>query len=172
MIIPFDGHTPTIAQGAFIAPTAVIIGQVEIAEGASVWYGAVLRGDNGRIVLGRGSNVQDNATIHVNYNGATVIGEDVTIGHGAVLEGCVIEQGALVGINAVVLPGASVGAGSLVAAGAVVPEHMQVPPRTVVAGVPAQVKKAVEGSSAVWVERAARHYRDLARAHLAATCQA
>jgi carbonic anhydrase/acetyltransferase-like protein (isoleucine patch superfamily) len=171
MLIPFDGHTPTIAPGVFIAPTAVIIGQVEIGEGASVWYGAVLRGDNGRIVLGRGSNVQDHATIHVNYHGTTVIGEDVTIGHGAVLEGCVIEPGALVGINAVVLPGAIVGAGSLVAAGCVVPEHMQVPPHSLVAGVPAQVKKPVEGSSAVWVERAARHYRDLARAHLAANRQ-
>ena len=171
MLIPFQGHTPTIAPGVFIAPTAVVIGQVEIAEGASIWYGAVLRGDHGRIVIGPGTNVQDNATLHVPENGATLIGADVTIGHGAVLEGCVVEQGALIGMNAVVLHGAAIGAFSMVAAGCVVPEHMVVPPRTLAAGVPARMKKALEGSSADRVQRAAAHYRELARAHLAATGQ-
>jgi carbonic anhydrase/acetyltransferase-like protein (isoleucine patch superfamily) len=178
MLIPYHTHTPVVAAGVFIAPTAVIIGQVEIGEGASIWYGAVLRGDNGRIVIGRGTNVQDNATVHVPNHGATLIGDDVTIGHGAVLEGhgavlegCVVEQGALIGINAVVLPGAVIGAYSLVGAGSVVPEHMAVPPRTLVAGVPAQVKKPLSGSSADWVQRAAAHYRELAQAHLAATAQ-
>ena len=171
MLIPFHTHTPVIASGVFIAPTAVIIGQVEIGEGASIWYGAVLRGDNGRIIIGRGTNVQDNATLHAPQKGTTRIGDDVTIGHGAVLEGCVVEQGALIGINAVVLPGAVIGAYSLVAAGSVVPEHMAVPARTLVAGVPAQIKKPLSGSSADWVQRAAAHYRELAQAHLAATAQ-
>lgn len=168
MLISFNGHAPHIDATAFIAPTAVIIGQVEIGEGASIWYGAVLRGDNGRIVIGRGSNVQDNATVHVQQHGATLIGDDVTIGHGAVLEGCIVEQGALIGMNAVVLPGARVGAYSLVAAGAVVSEGMLIPPRTLVAGVPARVKKPLEGNAADWVARAATHYRGLAQLHRAA----
>ena len=169
MIIPFNGHTPHIAENVFVAPTAVIIGQVEIGEGSSIWYGAVLRGDNGRIVIGRGSNVQDNATLHVQQQGTTLIGDDVTIGHGAVLEGCVVEQGALIGMNAVVLPGAAIGAYSLVAAGAVVAENMVIPARTLAAGVPARVKKPLEGNAADWVGRAAKHYRGLAQAHRDAT---
>jgi carbonic anhydrase/acetyltransferase-like protein (isoleucine patch superfamily) len=165
MIVPFRGQSPRIAPDAFIAPTAVVIGRVEIGPRASVWYGAVLRGDNGRIVIGRGSNVQDNATIHVPENGVTEIGEDVTIGHGAVLEGCVVEQGALIGMNAVVLHGARIGAGSLVAAGCVVPEHMVVPPGTLVAGVPGKLKGTLTENSAGWVQRAAAHYRELARGY-------
>jgi carbonic anhydrase/acetyltransferase-like protein (isoleucine patch superfamily) len=165
VIIPYQGCTPKIAPDAFIAPTAVIIGNVEIGEGASVWYGAVLRGDHGRIVLGRGSNVQDNATLHAPQDGATIIQDNVTIGHGAVLEGCVIENGALIGMNAVVLHGATVGASSMIAAGSVVTENMAVPPRTLVAGVPAKIKKALDGNSAQWVSIAAARYRELASQH-------
>lgn len=165
MIIPYQGNTPQIAPDAFIAPTATIIGNVEIGAGASIWYGAVLRGDHGRIVVGRGSNVQDNATLHVPEDGATIIQEDVTIGHGAVLEGCVIENGALIGMNAVVLHGARVGDHSLVAAGSVVTENMSVPPRTLAAGVPATIKKGIDGSSAQWVSMAAAKYRELAAQH-------
>ncbi len=165
MLIPFRGRTPKIAPDAFIAPTATVIGQVEIGEGASVWYGAVVRGDLGRIVIGRGSNVQDNATVHAPEGGATILHENVTVGHGAVLEGCVIENGALIGMNAVVLPGATVGEASLIAAGSVVTENMAVPARTLAAGVPAQIKKAVEGNSAEWVNVAAAKYRALASQH-------
>jgi carbonic anhydrase/acetyltransferase-like protein (isoleucine patch superfamily) len=166
MILTHKSFTPTIDPNVFIAPTAVVIGHVELGEGASVWYGAVLRGDHGRIVIGRGSNVQDNATIHAPEGGETIIGEDVTIGHGAVLEGCVVENGALIGINAVVLHHARIGAQSMVAAGSVVTENMQVPPRTLAAGVPAKVKKELDGSSADWVSRSAAKYRELARDHI------
>ncbi len=166
-IISHKSKTPIIAEGVFIAPTAVVIGNVEIGEGASIWYGAVLRGDHGRIVIGRGSNVQDNATLHAPEGGETIIKDDVTIGHGAVLEGCVIENGALVGIKAVVLHGARVGEHSMIAAGSVVTENMIVPPRSLAAGVPAQVKKTLDGSSAEWVTMAAAKYRELARDHLA-----
>ena len=166
MILSHHSHTPALAPNVFIAPTAVAIGNVEIGEGASVWYGAVLRGDHGRIVIGRGSNVQDNATIHAPEGGETIIKEDVTIGHGAVLEGCVVERGALIGMNAVVLHGATVGEYSMIAAGSVVTENMTIPPRTLAAGVPAKVKKALDGSSQEWVEMAAAKYRELARDHL------
>ena len=138
---------------------------MEIGEGASIWYGAVLRGDHGRIVIGPGSNVQDNATLHVPEDGSTLIRENVTIGHGAVLEGCVIENGALIGMNAVVLQGATVGESSMVAAGSVVTENMAVPPRMLAAGVPAKIKKALAGSSAQWVSMAAAKYRELASQH-------
>jgi len=165
VIIPFHGRTPQVAANAFIAPTAVLIGQVEIGEGASIWYGAVLRGDHGRIVIGRGSNVQDNATLHAPEDGATIIQDDVTIGHGAVLEGCLVESGALIGMNAVVLQGATVGQASMIAAGSVVTENMTVPPRTLAAGVPAKIKKDLGGRSAEWVGMAAGKYRELAGQH-------
>lgn len=166
MIISHRGKTPEIAPGVFVAPTAVVIGEVEIGEGASIWFGAVLRGDHGRIVIGRGSNVQDNATLHVPENGQTILEDEVTVGHGAVLEGCVVRRGALIGINAVVLHGVEIGEAAMVAAGCVVPEGMQVPPGTLAAGVPAKIKKQLEGSSSNWVEMAARVYRQLARDYL------
>ncbi len=165
MIIPYQGRAPKIAPDAFVAPTATVIGNVEIGEGASVWYGAVLRGDHGRIVIGRGSNVQDNATVHAPEDGATIVHDNVTIGHGAVLEGCVIESGALIGMNAVVLHGAVVGQASMVAAGSVVTENMAVPARTLAAGVPANIKKEIDGNSAEWVSMSAATYRELARQH-------
>ena len=168
MILPHKGKTPKIALGVFIAPTAVVIGDVEIAEEARVWPSgsAVLRGDHGPIVIGRGSNVQDNATIHAPIGGETVIGEDVTIGHGAVLEGCVVERGVVVGTNAVVLNGATLGEGSMIADGSMVGEGMTVPPRTLAAGVPAKIKKDLDGSSRRWVDRAAAIYRKTAREYL------
>ncbi len=166
MIIPHRDNTPKIAPSVFIAPTAVIIGQVEIGEEASIWFGAVLRGDHGRIVIGRGSNVQDNATLHAPQDGATIVEQDVTIGHGAVLEGCVVRRGVLIGINAVILHDAEIGEGAMVAAGCVVTEGMKIPPRTLAAGVPARVKKALDGSSLNWVEMSAPVYRHLASEYL------
>jgi carbonic anhydrase/acetyltransferase-like protein (isoleucine patch superfamily) len=165
MIIPMNGHTPQIASNAFIAPTAVLIGDVVIGEGASIWYGVVLRGDQGRIVIGSGTNVQDNVTVHIPEDGSTIIKDNVTIGHGAVLEGCVVESGALIGMNAVILQDATIGEQAFVAAGSVVTEGMQIPPRVLVAGVPAKLKKELEGSSANWVSIAAPRYRELASLH-------
>src|SRR5579864_1751286 len=119
MLIPFDGYEPQVAYNAFVAPTAVLIGNVIVCDEASVWHGAVLRGDHGSqaIVVGPRSNVQDNCVIHVSQNHATTIGSDVTIGHGAILEGCDIENGALIGMNATVLEQARVGERALLAAG-------------------------------------------------------
>jgi carbonic anhydrase/acetyltransferase-like protein (isoleucine patch superfamily) len=166
MIIPHRGKTPAVAPDAFIAPTAVLIGDVEIGAEASIWFGAVLRGDHGRIVIGPGSNVQDNATLHAPEDGATVIEKDVTIGHGAVLEGCRVKRGALIGMNAVVLHDATIGEQAMVAAGSVVVEGMQVPPRTLAAGVPATIKKELDGSSMQWVDGSAAVYRRLAREYV------
>jgi len=134
MIVPFRGRTPRIAASAFVAPTATVIGDVTIGEEASVWFGAVLRGDVGRIEIGARTSVQDNAVLHTTDRIATIIGDDVTIGHGAVLEGCTVERGALVGMNAVVLHDAVVGEEALIGAGSVVTDGTKIPARTLAAG--------------------------------------
>jgi carbonic anhydrase/acetyltransferase-like protein (isoleucine patch superfamily) len=158
-----DGVRPRVHPDAFIAPTAVLIGNVEVGPGASVWFGAVLRGDEAAIVIGAGSNVQDNAVIHCSANLPTVIGPNVTIGHQACLEGCVVEEGALVGTGSIMLQRSRLGARSLLAAGAVLAEGKEVPPGHLAAGVPAEVKKPLSGSSARWVEHPAEHYQENAR---------
>src|SRR3954465_15400830 len=119
-VIELDGKTPVVAEGAFIAPTAVLVGDVTVRAGASIWFGAVLRGDNSAIVIGTGSNVQDNCVIPCADKLPTIVGTNVTVGHMAMLEGCEIGDGALIGMGAIVLQRAKVGANSLVAAGAVV----------------------------------------------------
>ncbi|HET9243234.1 MAG TPA: gamma carbonic anhydrase family protein [Gaiella sp.] len=157
---------PSIADDAFVAPTASLIGAVELGPEASVWFGAVLRGDFERIVVGAGSCIQDNAVVHAAEGLPTVIGANVTIGHAAMLEGCVVENGALISMGAIVLQRARVGAGALVAAGSVVREGQEIPPGVVAAGVPAVVKKRVDGSSRRWLENAAAEYRELRRRYL------
>jgi carbonic anhydrase/acetyltransferase-like protein (isoleucine patch superfamily) len=157
---------PQVAADAFVAPTATLIGAVELGAEASVWFGAVLRGDFDRIVIGAGSCVQDNAVIHAAEGLPTIVGRDVTVGHAAMLEGCVVEDGALISMGAIVLQRARVGAGALVAAGSVVREGQEIPPGVVAAGVPAVVKKDVDGSSRRWIETAAAEYRALRRRYL------
>ena len=158
-VIELDGKTPQVAEDAFLAPTAVLIGDVTIHPGASVWFGAVLRGDNSAIVIGAGSNVQDNCVIHCADELPTIVGENVTVGHMAMLEGCVIGDNALVGMGAIVLQNAHVGAGAMIAAGSVVVEGVEIPPGTLAAGTPAKVKKELSGSSQRWVERGAKEYQ-------------
>jgi carbonic anhydrase/acetyltransferase-like protein (isoleucine patch superfamily) len=166
-VIPFRGRTPRIHPTAFVAPTAVLIGDVTVGEEASIWFGAVLRGDHPDhgIHVGARASVQDNCVLHVSARGPTVVGEGATIGHGAVFESCVIGRSALVGMNAVILHGAVIGDEALVAALSVVPDGMEVPARTLVAGAPAKVRKALSGESAAWVRDSAGHYVDLARAY-------
>jgi carbonic anhydrase/acetyltransferase-like protein (isoleucine patch superfamily) len=158
-LIELEGKAPQIAEDTFIAPTAVLIGDVTVHTGASIWFGAVLRGDNSSIVIGAGSNVQDNCVIHCAIDLPTVVGENVTIGHMAMLEGCEIGDGALVGMGAIVLQRAKVGPRALVAAGAVVGEGMEIPGGVLAAGIPARVKKELAGSSQRWVETAALEYQ-------------
>jgi carbonic anhydrase/acetyltransferase-like protein (isoleucine patch superfamily) len=155
-----------VAEDAFIAPTAVLIGDVTVESGASIWFGAVLRGDFGPIVVRAGANVQDNVVIHVERERPTIIDTEATIGHGAVLEACVIEPRAVIGMKAVIMNGALIGEEAMVAAGAIVPEGMQVPARHLAAGVPAVVKKELSGRSLEWVRMAAPDYRELAGLYL------
>jgi carbonic anhydrase/acetyltransferase-like protein (isoleucine patch superfamily) len=166
MLISYRGKTPKVHPSAFVAPTAVLIGDVEVGEQSSIWFGAVIRGDNGPIRIGDRSNVQDNAVVHVGTNSRTIIGNDVTIGHAAIMEDCVIEDGALIGSNVVILNYTKIGRRSLVAAGSVVPTGMEVPAEVVVAGAPAKVKKALDGASVIWVDHAGPEYVHLSRSYL------
>lgn len=166
-ILAFGGRTPRIHPTAWIAPTATLIGNVVVDEHASVWFGAVLRGDDPdhEIRVGARTSVQDNCVVHVSARGPTVIGAEVTVGHGAVMESCVIGDGALIGMNAVVLQGAVVGEQALIAAGAVVAAGAEIPARHLAAGAPARVKKELEGESLGWVTTSAEHYVQLAAAY-------
>jgi gamma-carbonic anhydrase len=142
MIRAYRGVVPKIAASAYIDPSAQVIGDVEIGERSSVWPNVTIRGDVNHIRIGDESNVQDNSVIHVEHDTyPTIIGNRVTVGHSVTLHGCVIEDGALIGIGAIVLNGATVGKGAIIAAGSLVPERMQVPPGTLVMGVPAKVRR-------------------------------
>jgi carbonic anhydrase/acetyltransferase-like protein (isoleucine patch superfamily) len=165
-LVSFEGKEPQIAPDAFVAAGATLIGDVVLEAESSVWFGAVLRGDFDRIVVGAGSCVQDNAVVHAAEGLPTIIGANVTVGHAAMLEGCVVEDGALIAMGAIVLQGARVGAGALVAAGSVVREGQTIPARMLAAGVPAVVRKEIDGSSRRWVETAAAEYRELRRRYL------
>jgi carbonic anhydrase/acetyltransferase-like protein (isoleucine patch superfamily) len=157
-----SGKRPRVHPDAYIAPTAVLIGDVEVGAGASVWFGAVLRGDEAAITVGDGANVQDNAVLHCARNLPTVIERNASVGHSAQLEGCIVEQGAVVGMGATMLQRSRLGAGSMLAAGAVLGEGKSVPAGYMAAGVPATVKKPLDGSAGSWVGTTAKHYQDRA----------
>jgi carbonic anhydrase/acetyltransferase-like protein (isoleucine patch superfamily) len=165
-IVELDGVAPTIGENVFLAPTAVLIGDVRVGDEANIWFGTVLRGDVSHIEIGAGSSIQDTAVIHCATDLPTLIGADVVVGHGALLEGCAIEDGALIGMGAIVLQHARVGAGAMVAAGAVVLEHQEIAPGVLAAGVPAHVKKELSGSALAWTGRAAAHYQELREQYL------
>jgi carbonic anhydrase/acetyltransferase-like protein (isoleucine patch superfamily) len=158
---------PKVHPDAYIAPTAVLVGDVEVGAGASVWFGAVLRGDEANISVGEGANIQDNAVIHCARDLPTLIERDASVGHSAQLEGCIVEEGALVGMGATMLQRSRLGKGAMLAAGAVLMEGQEVPPKHLAAGVPAKVKKPLDGSSESWVGTAAQHYKDRAHAYRA-----
>ncbi len=163
LVLPFEGRSPRFGRDVFLAPTASIVGDVTLGDRASVWYAAVVRGDVHVIEIGADSNVQDGAVIHGTLGEWPVrIGERVSIGHGATVHGATLEDDVLVGIGARVLDGAQVGAQSLIAAGALIREGMVVPPRSLVAGVPGIVKRALTARELEILRRTPGRYRDLA----------
>jgi len=165
MLVPLGVRVPRLAPGSWVAPGAIVVGDVQLGPQASVWYGCVLRADGGSIRVGERSNIQDGSVAHADEHGDVVVGEGVSVGHRAVLHGCVVEDGCLVGMGAVVLTGARIGAGSLVAAGAVVREGAVIPPGSLVAGVPAQVRRPLTGEEATRVRENARSYLELLALH-------
>ncbi|AXE76684.1 MULTISPECIES: gamma carbonic anhydrase family protein [Streptomyces] len=165
LITGMGGKEPDIDAEAFTAPTSVVIGEITMAAGSSVWYHAVLRADCGPIVIGADSNIQDNCSVHVDPGFPVTVGERVSVGHNAVLHGCTIEDDVLVGMGSTVLNGARIGAGSLIAAQALVPQGMQVPPGSLVAGVPAKVKRQLTEEELEGIKFNAVGYVELAKAH-------
>ena len=163
--IDFEGFSPQVSANAWAAPNATLIGKVTLAEDSSVFYSAVLRGDMEAITIGERSNIQDGCVVHTDPGHPVVVGAGVSVGHRAVLHGCTIEDDALIGMGAVVLNGAVVGVGSLVAAGAVVTEGMQIPPGSLVAGVPAKVRKQLDEDALEALRQNARTYVGLAAQH-------
>lgn len=166
-IITLAGKTPVVAEGVFVAPNAVVIGDVALAEQSSVWFGCVLRGDVGAIRVGKRSNIQDLTCIHMTDGTSdTVIGDDVTVGHGVILHGCTVGDGALIGMGAILLDGVVVGAGSVIAAGALVPPRMQIPPGSLVKGSPAKIVGQVSEQQRLLGQAGAAHYVENARRYL------
>jgi len=159
MIYDYDGRQ-LLAEGSYyVAPSADVIGSVHLGHEASIWFGAVLRGDNDWIHIGAGSNVQDGSIIHVDPGVPVVVGANVTIGHGVMLHGCVIGDGSLIGNRAMVLDGARIGAGCLIGAGAIVTPNKEIPPGSVVLGAPGKIVRQVEEKDLVWMRRGNEAYR-------------
>jgi carbonic anhydrase/acetyltransferase-like protein (isoleucine patch superfamily) len=169
LIVPFEGKTPSIDATAFVAANATLVGAVTLAANSSVFYGSVLRGDTDSISIGAGSNVQDNVSMHTDAGLQLIVGSGVSIGHGAVVHGCLIENDCLIGMGATILNRAVIGTGSLVAAGAVVLEGTVIPPGSLVAGVPAKVRRELTADEREGVRDNATRYVELSRAHLAAS---
>ncbi len=153
-----DEHRPRLGAGAWVADSAQVIGHVELAENASVWFGAILRGDTEPLTIGKGSNVQDGSVLHADIGHPVVIGENVTVGHQVVLHGCTVGDGSLIGIQAVVLNGAKIGKHCLVGAGALVTGGKEFPDGSMIIGSPAKVVRQLTPVQIAGLQRSAEHY--------------
>lgn len=165
MFLSFCGKVPRNEGAAFVAPNATVQGDVILKAGSTVWYGAVLRGDDGQLIIGENSNVQDNAVLHTGPGLDVTVGRGTSVGHGAVVHGCTVGDGCLIGMHATILNGAVIGDGCLIAAGALVPENMQVPAGSLVIGVPGKVVRPVSAAQAAAIKANEEEYLELARAH-------
>jgi len=169
-ILPFEGKLPRIDPGAWVAPTAVVVGDVEIGAGSSVWFHCVLRGDTNVIRIGVRTNIQDGSILHVNRKTfACILGDDVTIGHGAIIHACTVEDGGFVGMGATVLDGAVIEAGGALAAGALLPPGKRIGRNELWMGSPARFHRVVGEAERAGFVATAAHYVELARRHRAST---
>ena len=167
MIRTFQGHAPTIPQSCFIEETAVVIGDVGMGEQCSVWFHTVIRGDVHSIRIGHRTNIQDLCMLHVTHDThPLIIGSDVTVGHHVVLHGCTIKDRVLIGMGAIIMDGAEIGEDSVVGAGALVVEGTVVPPKSVILGSPARVRRAVTDQELAWIRESAENYVKYARQYL------
>lgn len=165
-LIELDGVAPTIGRDVWLAPTAVLIGDVRVGDRANIWFGTVLRGDFSYIEIGEEASIQDNAVVHCGIELPTIIGRRVTLGHGSLVEGCVIEDHALIGMGAIVLHHAHVGEGAMLAAGTVLTERASAPARMLTAGIPGRPKKEMSGAAGRWPQMAADDYQLLRALYL------
>ena len=159
MIYALDGLAPTLHPDAWVAPDATLIGRVVLEEGASVWFGAVLRGDNEEVRVGAGSNVQDNAVLHTDIGYPLTIGANCTIGHRVMLHGCTVGDGSLIGMGATLLNGARIGRGCLIGAGALITEGKEIPDGSLVMGAPGRVVRALDDAAQARLIASAEGYR-------------
>ncbi len=159
MIYSLDGVAPEVHETAWVAPDANVIGQVVLSAGASVWFGATLRGDNEPITVGVGSNLQEQVVCHTDPGFPVVIGADVTVGHKAMIHGCVIGAGSLIGMGATILNGAKIGKGCLIGAGALVTEGKEIPDGALVMGAPGKVVRILDAAAQEGLIDSARRYR-------------
>jgi carbonic anhydrase/acetyltransferase-like protein (isoleucine patch superfamily) len=166
-LFSFEGHSPQVHPEAWIAPTATLVGDVVVEAGASIWYGAVLRADFGRIRIRQGANIQDNSVLHGGDDPETEIGPGATVGHVCVVHGCVVGAEALIGNGSTVQDGARIGRRTLIGAGSLVPPGMEIPDEVLTVGAPARVRGPLTKGAAVWVDGNPEIYRALARRHAA-----
>ncbi len=161
-IYAFDGHRPKLPpEGEYhVAPTAAVIGRVELHRRASIWFGAVLRGDNEPIVIGEGSNVQDNCVLHTDPGFPLTVGRDVVVGHSVILHGCTIGDNVLIGMGATIMNGVTVGSNSVIGAGALIPEGKVIPSNSLVVGMPGRVVRELSDEEAATLTEGARHYAE------------
>lgn len=169
MEISLEENSPEIDASAWIAPTATVIGNVSIGAGTSIWYGTVLRADMDRMEIGEGSNVQDNCVFHVDADVPLSLGSGVSVGHGAIVHGATVGDNSLIGMGAILLNRSVIGKESLVAAGTLVPEGMEVPPRSLIAGVPGKVRRELTDEEVAKLRQNAEVYQGLRDRHRAAT---
>lgn len=165
MLLRFGGKVPRDEGAVFVAPNATVLGDVVLGPGSSVWYGAVLRGDDGTLTLGENTNVQDNAVLHCDPGGAVTLGKNVTVGHCALVHGCTVGDGSLIGMHATLLNHCVVGKNCIIGAGALVPEGMVIPDGSVAVGVPARVIKPVTEAQIEANLRNAEHYVEHGKVH-------
>src|SRR4051794_31851347 len=165
LVLPYGDRSPVVDPTTWLAPNATVVGQVRLHARASVFYGAVVRGDMAEVVVGRGSNLQDNVVVHTDTDFPALVGLGVSVGHAAVVHGCTIENHCLIGMNATILNGAVIGTGSLVAAGSVVLEGTVVPPRSLVAGVPGKVRRHITDEEHARIVANAATYEELSAGH-------
>jgi len=166
-VYQLDTLTPRLAETAWVADSAQVIGNVELAEGASIWFGAILRGDNETLYIGRNSNVQDGSMLHADPGFPLTLGENVTVGHHVMLHGCTVGDGSLIGIKTVVLNGAKIGKNCLVGAGSLITEGKEFPDGSMIMGAPAKVVRPLTPEQIAGLSRAATHYVDNAKRYAA-----
>lgn len=165
MIKGYRGKKPSLGKGAFVADGTIIVGDVRIGEGSSIWYGTVIRGDVDRIVIGRFTNIQDGCMIHCDQGIPTIIGDYVTVGHSAVLHGCKIADNCLIGMGATVMDGVEIGEHSIIGAGALIPPYKKIPPGSVVMGFPGKIVRNTTDREREDIRKSAESYMGLSEEH-------
>lgn len=167
-LLAYKNYYPELGEEAYVAPGAYVIGNVKVGARTSIWFGASVRGDMEQITIGEESNIQDNVTIHIDYDTPTIIGNRVTVGHNVVLHSCIVEDGALIGMGSVILNGAVIGKDSLVAAGSLVTPNTKIPPRSMVMGSPGKVVRTLSEDNIPVKDKMYLNYLNLIRNYSAA----